>query len=130
MPAFSQKSVQLLATVDRRLYDICSDAVKIMDFTIITGHRNQAEQDADFAAGRSKLQWPNGKHNASPSLAVDIAPYPVDWNDLPRFYLLAGIILACAAARGVKVRWGGNWAGDFDLKNNKFQDIGHFEIAE
>ena len=129
MPSFGQKSVELLSGCDRRLYDICSDAIKIMDFTIITGHRNQAEQDADFAAGRSKLKWPDGKHNATPSWAVDIAPYPVDWQDLSRFYVLAGIMLACAAARGVKLRWGGNWNGDFDLKNNKFQDIGHFEIV-
>lgn len=130
MPSFGQKSVDLLSGCDRRLYDVCSDAIKIMDFTIITGHRNQAEQDADFAAGRSKLKWPDGKHNATPSMAVDIAPYPVDWNDSSRFYVLAGIMLACAAARGVKLRWGGDWDSDFDLKENKFQDIGHFEIVE
>lgn len=130
MPTFSQKSLDILATVDRRLYDIVTDSIKIMDFTVITGHRDQAEQDADFAAGRSKLQWPDGKHNASPSLAVDLAPYPVDWTDLSRFYVLAGIMLSCAAARNVKIRWGGNWDGSFNLKANKFQDIGHFEIVE
>lgn len=130
MPSFSQQSLDKLATVDRRLYDIVADAIKIMDFTVITGHRDQAEQDADFAAGRSKLKYPDGKHNASPSLAIDIAPFPVDWSDLSRFYVLAGIMLGCAAARGIKIRWGGNWNGDFNLKGNKFQDIGHFEIVE
>lgn len=130
MPVFSKQSLDKLATVDRRLYDIATDAIKIMDFTIITGHRDQAEQDADYAAGRSKLKWPDGKHNASPSKAYDLAPFPVNWKDLSRFYVLAGIILACAASRGVKIRWGGNWNGDFDLVNNKFQDIGHFELVE
>lgn len=130
MPSFSQLSLDKLATVDRRLYDLCTDAIKIMDFTVITGHRDQAEQDADFAAGRSKLKFPNGKHNASPSLAVDLAPFPVNWKDTSRFYVLAGIMLASAANRGIKIRWGGNWNGDFDLKGNKFNDIGHYEIIE
>ena len=128
MPQLSDKSKLLLSECDVRLQGICESAIEIMDFTVITGHRGQAEQDADFAAGRSKLKWPNGKHNSSPSMAVDIAPYPLDWNDLPRFYLLAGIMQAIAHMRGIGLRWGGDWNGDFNLKDNKFQDIGHFEI--
>jgi peptidoglycan LD-endopeptidase CwlK len=128
MPSFSQQSLQLLATVDRKLYDICSDAIKIIDFTVINGFRNQEQQTEDFTVGKSKLQWPNSKHNTSPSQAIDLAPYPIDWSDLSRFYVLAGIILACAASRNIKIRWGGDWEGKFDIKNNKFNDIGHFEL--
>lgn len=132
MPSFGQKSVELLSQCDRRLYDIASDAIKIMDFTVITGHRNQAEQDADFAAGRSKLRWPDGKHNATPSLAMDLCPYRngLQWNDKEAFYLLAGIVLAIAALRGIKIRWGGDWDSDFDLHDQSFMDLGHFEIVE
>lgn len=129
MPKFSEKSKGLLNQCDIRLQEICNAAIEIMDFTVITGHREQAEQDADFAAGRSKLKWPDGKHNAFPSHAIDIAPYPVDWADLSRFYLLAGIMIGIAFTKGVKLRWGGDWDGDFDLKDNKFQDIGHFELV-
>lgn len=128
MPEFSQKSKELLATCDVRLQEICNLAIKVMDFTVITGHRNQQEQDAAFAEGQSKLKWPDGKHNKMPSRAIDIAPYPVDWNDAARFNVLAGIMLGIASLQGVNLRWGGNWSGDFDLKNNKFADIGHFEV--
>ena len=35
--------------------------------------------------GRSKLSWLESKHNCEPSRAVDIAPYPIDWDDRERF---------------------------------------------
>ena len=34
-----------------------------------------------FAEGKSQLQFPEGKHNANPSLAIDAVPYPILWND-------------------------------------------------
>jgi peptidoglycan L-alanyl-D-glutamate endopeptidase CwlK len=37
-------------------------------------------------------------------------------------------MLGIASGLGIKLRWGGNWNGDFNLKDNKFQDIGHFEV--
>lgn len=129
MPAFSEKSKQLLAGCDTRLQTICSLAIQVMDFTVITGHRSKEEQDKAVAEGNSKLPWPQGKHNSMPSMAVDIAPYPIDWNDSARFYVLAGIMLGIAATRGIKLRWGGDWDSDFNLKENKFDDIGHFEIV-
>jgi peptidoglycan L-alanyl-D-glutamate endopeptidase CwlK len=68
------------------------------------------------------------KHNSKPSLAVDIAPYPIDWADDERFYFLAGIIKAASHQVGVKVRWGGDWDSDDDFHDQTFMDLGHFEI--
>ena len=130
MPQFSNKSKELLSTCDEKIQEICSLAIEIMDFTIITGYRGQAQQDEDFTAGRSKLKWPNGKHNSMPSRAVDIAPYPIDWNDTARFYVLAGIMLSIAHSRAIALRWGGDWNGDFNLKDNIFKDVGHFELLD
>lgn len=128
MSKLSNKSKLLLAECDARLQIICNAAIEVMDFAIITGHRDEESQNKAFAQGNSKLKYPGSKHNAKPSLAVDIAPYPIDWNDSSRFILLAGIMLGIAQIQGIKLRWGGNWNNDFNIKGNKFSDLGHFEI--
>ncbi len=62
-------------------------------------------------------------------MAVDIAPYPIDWKDHKRFYYLAGIVKGVASQMGIKVRWGGDWDSDNDLNDQSFMDLGHFEIV-
>lgn len=128
MPKFSQKSESLLNGCDIRLQKICNLAIELMDFTIITGYRDEIAQNKAFNEGRSKLLYPYSKHNTNPSQAVDIAPYPVDWNDNARFILLAGIVLGIAKMQNIKIVWGGDWNGNFNPKDNKFVDLGHFEL--
>lgn len=127
MPNFSQSSLNKLSTCDERLQLICKEVIKIFDFTILVGHRNEAEQNEAFTKGFSKLRWPNGKHNSLPSKAIDIAPYPTDWNDHVMFYLLAGLMIGTAERMGIKLRWGGMWDG-LQGGKSKFADLGHFEI--
>jgi peptidoglycan L-alanyl-D-glutamate endopeptidase CwlK len=104
------------------------ESLAIMDFTVVCGHRSEELQNKAFKEGRSKLEWPYSKHNRTPSLAVDIAPYPIDWNDKERFYFLAGVMKAMAYKHDIGIRWGGDWKGDNDFKNNSFNDLVHFEL--
>lgn len=85
MPSFSPKSEARLSTCHPDLQAVCRELIKQYDFSVLCGRRNKAEQDAAFAAGNSRLKYPQSKHNAKPSLAVDIVPYPTDWNNLARF---------------------------------------------
>ncbi len=74
-----------------------------------------------------------GQHQRKPSLAVDAVPYPInsDWNkDIEKICVFAGIVLAIAHKRGIKLRWGRDWDGDMDLNDQKFNDYCHFEIVE
>ncbi len=136
MPTLGQKSKEKLATVDPRLRAIVEEAIKVYDFTVLCGVRTKEEQQAAKDGGFSKVVWPESKHNLKPgrndkfSLAVDLAPYPIDWNDLKRFYFLAGIVMAIAAQKGVKLRWGGDFNRDYNFSNDKFVDVPHFEIDE
>ncbi len=57
-----------------------------------------------------------------PSLAVDLAPYPIDWNDLKRFHELAGRILEVAALLDIPLTWGGHW--------HSFKDYPHYELPK
>lgn len=105
-------------------------ALGIMDFAITEGHRDKARQDRMYDLGKSKVRWPNGKHNKTPSDAIDAVPYingEPSWNKL-HCCVLAGIMLACAARLDVKIRWGGNWDRDGEpVTDQDFQDLVHFE---
>ncbi|MDX9730213.1 MAG: hypothetical protein RBT63_00445 [Bdellovibrionales bacterium] len=126
---FSQRSKANLATCHEDLQRLFCEVVVKYDCTILEGHRGEAEQNAAFDRGDSKLQWPDGKHNKAPSLAVDVAPYPIDWKDLKRFAHFAGYVQATADRLGIKIRWGGDWNGDRNLTNDRFLDMVHFELV-
>jgi peptidoglycan L-alanyl-D-glutamate endopeptidase CwlK len=127
MPTFSAASLHKLATLDPRLQAMLRAAIAAgPDFTIISAKRTPTEQAALVAEGKS--QTLDSKHLATPSLAVDIAPWPVDWNDTSRFYVLAGYVLGIAQAQGIALRWGGDWDGDWEMRDQRFHDLGHFEL--
>ena len=130
MPRFGSRSKKRLATCDDRLQDLFKEVVKHFDCSVIQGHRGKADQNKAFDEGRSKLRYPHGKHNASPSKAVDVAPYPIDWSDRDRFHYFGGFVLGIASQMGLKIRWGGDWDRDTQVKDNKFDDLPHFEIRE
>lgn len=75
----------------------------IRDITVLCGYRGKVEQEDCFKRGTSKLTWPHSRHNKHPSLAVDIAPYPLDWGDREAFLVLRGFVLARAAALKLKI---------------------------
>jgi hypothetical protein len=104
------------------------NVVRYYDCSILEGHRGKADQDKAVAEGKSKTPWPRSKHNSLPSMAVDAAPYPIDWTDLKRFYHFAGFVLGMAASMGLRLRWGGDWDGDRDLNDQSSNDLPHFEI--
>lgn len=121
MPAFSPTSLHKLSTVHPDLRRVLERAIKVTDFAVLCGHRGQAEQAAAFLGGTSNAEWPNSRHNSLPSEAVDVAPYPIDWKDEKRFYLLAGVILGIAETMGVRLRWGGHF--------KSIRDLPHFELV-
>ena len=130
MPSFSEKSETHLATCDHRLQRVFQRVVGEFDCSIIEGHRNRERQKRMVDEGKSQVLWPDGKHNTFPSLAVDVCPYPVVWDDRERQTLFAGYVLATAKAMGVDLRWGGDWNRDTEVRDNSFDDLVHFEIAE
>lgn len=128
MPTFSKISKDRLATCDERLQKVFNEVVKYFDCTIVQGHRGQAEQDAAYASGKSQLKWPNGNHNKFPSKAVDVMPYPIDWTDRERMTLFAGFVMGIGISMGIDIRWGGDWNQNDQVKDNKFDDLPHFEV--
>lgn len=130
MPQFSKLSAQRLSTCDERLQRLLREAIQRVDFTVLCGHRERDEQDDAFRRGASTKRWPMSKHNRMPSVAVDIAPYPVDWKDTARFARLAGYIERIAHEQGVSIRWGGDWDQDGRTNDERLIDMPHLEIVE
>jgi peptidoglycan L-alanyl-D-glutamate endopeptidase CwlK len=104
------------------------EVVKEFDCTILCGTRSKEEQERLFLEGKSKVHFPHSKHNGSPAKAADVAPYPVDWRDIRRFYFFGGYVLAIAKQMGIDIRWGGDWDGDLQVKDQNFNDLPHFEL--
>ena len=135
MPSFGTRSESNLETCHNDLITLFYEVVKEFDCSIICGHRNQEEQEKVFAEGRSNARWGESKHNSTPSMAVDVAPYPINWANTDRFRLFAGYVLGIASqmyqvgAMDHKVRWGGDWSMDFDMEDQKFNDLPHFELV-
>ena len=142
MPKFGRKSREHLETCHADLQTLFNAVIEEIDCSVTCGYRNKKDQAVAFASGNSKAQYPHGKHNSNPSTAIDVVPYPISWNDLPRFYYFAGYVMAKAEIlRNVgeitnKIRWGGNWKGlnngKIDFSYNKLKkvldDLPHFEL--
>jgi peptidoglycan L-alanyl-D-glutamate endopeptidase CwlK len=130
---FSEASEKQMATCHpklRRVVLLLAQRVpKNMDFTVLCGHRNEADQEAAVKAGRSTKHYPDSKHNVMPSVAVDLAPYPIDWKDTARFGRLAGYLQAVADDLNIELRWGGDWDSDGRTQDERLVDMPHFELT-
>ena len=135
MPNFGSASAAQLTTLHPDLQRVLVDAIQYVDFVIVEGHRGEEAQNKAYVTGKSKLPWPKGNHNKLPSTAADCAPYPIDWSDradsIRRFCYMAGFIQASARRLGIKIRWGGDWNQNDDLRDEgSFRDWPHFELSE
>ena len=135
MPRYSKRSTDRLATCDQRLQDVFNEVIKHVDCSILEGHRSKERQNKLYDEKRTKVKYPNGRHNSNPSKAVDVTPYPVKWEDRERQTFFAGFVLGIARSMGINLRWGGNWDmykenGKWEVADNRFDDFPHFEIYE
>lgn len=125
------RSLERLNTVNPTLRAVVLKAFETMpfDITVIEGVRTTERQRQLVASGDSKTM--NSKHLARPdgkADAVDLAPYPVDWNNKTRFNVMAEHVQAAACSLGVRIRWGGDWNMNGEWKDERFYDGPHFEL--
>tara|TARA_R100001594_G_scaffold109350_1_gene144089 strand:- start:104 stop:484 length:381 start_codon:yes stop_codon:yes gene_type:complete len=124
MYRFGKRSRERLKGVRPELINVLNELIKIMDVTIIEGLRTQERQDELVAKGASKTKY--SKHIEG--RAVDLAPYPIDWEDRERFHYMGGMIRGIAKNMNVNVRWGGDWDSDGEIADNSFDDLVHVEL--
>ena len=131
--SFSTDSKVKLLTCDEKLQIIAWEAIQVVDFIVLEGHRNPEKQLELYNKGKSKVKC--GNHNYTPSRAVDIAPYPLPTNwgetnkyELARFYYLTGVWKGIAHKHNIKIRWGGDWNMNNIFTDNKWNDLVHYEL--
>lgn len=129
MPTFSSFSRQNLRSCHPSLVLVFEEVIKHFDCRVTCGHRSEEDQMKAYHESRSTKQWPESKHNRVPSMAVDVIPYPVDWEDIERFYHFAGWVKGIAQGKyDIKIRWGGDWDSDTEVHDQTFFDLPHYEV--
>jgi len=131
MYKFGRSSKRKLATVDPDLQKIANELIKLMDVTVLEGIRTEDRQKYLVETGMSKTL--NSKHLPNQeglSEALDLAPYPIDWQDRERFIYMQGMIRGIAHMKGIEIRSGIDWDGDGNIKDHTFFDGPHCELKD
>jgi len=112
------RSLHNLSGVNPDMVAVVKKAIEIteVDFTVIEGIRNINRQRELVKAGKSTTL--NSRHLTGH--AVDMVPYPVDWEDIDRFELMAEAMKEAAEELDIPIVWGGDW--------KSFYDAPHFEL--
>lgn len=121
-------------------------AKPIDDFTVLEGVRSKEQMWINWGKGRTvaqcaakgipaqyvkpgenKVTWltdplmsNHRKRDDGFGRAVDLAPFPIDWNNIPRFRVLMTLMEAAADLEDVTISAGGRW---------RKADWPHFELA-
>ena len=112
------RSLQNLSGVHPDMVAVVKKAIEIteVDFTVIEGIRNISRQRELLKAGKSTTL--NSRHITGH--AVDMVPWPVDWEDLERFEAMSEAMKTAAEELDIPIVWGGDW--------KSFYDAPHFEL--
>lgn len=127
-----------------------------LDFTVLEGVRSRDQMKVNYGKGRTAMQlvkkgisplyakpnerkvtWLNdpfaSTHAADPedglSKAVDLAPWPINWNDSARFEKLARHVIDTGKSMGVRLKWGRDWDMDGRYEEKGETDGPHFELV-
>jgi len=136
----SSRSRKNLEGIHPKLIAVVERAIEItkQDFMVIDGVRTKQEQLDLYAKGRTKpgrkVTWTlKSKHMVNEKTgyghAVDVCPYPVDWNDTKKFDMIAVAMMKAARCEGVVLRWGADWDMDENTRERGEYDSPHFELV-
>lgn len=126
---FGKTSKQNLKGVHPDLVKLAEKAISLseIDFTVIQGLRTLKQQQENVKKG---VSWTlNSKHLTG--RAIDVVPYPVDWNDLTKFAKINEAFKKASQELNIRYRWGGDWnmndSYKDEIKRGSY-DGGHFEL--
>mgnify|MGYP003607750692 FL=1 len=138
----SERSLNSLKGVNPNLVKVVERAIELteQDFLVLEGVRSKEQCYINYGKGRtaaqcsakgvptkyaqpnlSKVTWLNNplasKHVTGN--AVDLVPYPIDWNTISKFTTISKAMKQAAKELGVDLEWGGDWTK---------KDYPHFEL--
>lgn len=123
--------MERLKTCHPDIQKVFNEVIKHIDCSILQGVRTVEEQEELVRTGKSKtMDSKHLKQSDGYSHAVDVSPYPIDWNNRDRFILFAGKVLGIAKALGVDLVSGIDWDDDGDISDHTFFDAPHFQLKK
>lgn len=135
----SNASKTRLDGVHPLLVRIVERAIEIseQDFSVLEGVRSLERQLALYAQGRTVpgkiVTWTRvSRHFKSRDgygHAVDLVPYPLDWDTPAKFDAIARAMFSAAAEFNCTLRWGADWDSDGQLRERGESDSPHFELV-
>lgn len=151
----SKKSREKLDGVHPDLVKVVRRAIEIttQDFMVLEGVRTDKRQRELYGQGRTpgelviagvnptlakpeqqKVTWTlKSNHFKQPDgygHAVDLVPYPVDWNTISKFDAIADAMAKAAKELGVSLRHGADWDQDGKRRERGESDNPHFELSK
>jgi len=116
-----------LSGCDPQLVQLFTRVGERRSVQVIQGPRTVQQEVDAITTHHSALKNPmDSLHVIGPgrplSLAVDAAPWPVDWKDIPGFVNLAVVVKSCALELGIALEWGGDW--------QSFKDYSHYQLLQ
>lgn len=148
-----QRSLERLNGVHPDLASVVKRAIELttQDFSVLEGVRTDKRQRELYGQGRTaaelraagvdpklakpsmqKVTWTlksnHFKQKDGYGHAVDLVPYPLDWNALAKFDAIATAMLQAADDIGVTIRWGADWDQDGNWRERGESDNPHWEI--
>lgn len=159
MITLGTKSLSRLEGVHPNLVAVVKRAAELappeLDFTVLEGVRSREQMMINYGKGRTpaqlatkgvpakyaqpgekKVTWLNDPFNSNHRVqddgfghAVDLAPWPIDWNDSKRFEQLRDLMFLAAKERGVPIRWGRDWNNNGRYEEKGETDGPHFELV-
>lgn len=140
MPSFGEQSHDnLYSTKNDTLILLFEEVVKELDCSVISGVRMSQEQQFLFAQGRTMPGHivtncdgiiKKSNHQVDEfgiGNAVDAVPYPIDWNDIKRFYHFIGFVRGVAYKLGIEIISGSDWDSDYVLNDQDLYDLPHWQ---
>ena len=140
MYKLSNYSLNNLNGVHPSLVACVKRAIEIteQDFRVIEGVRTPQRQQELYEQGRTKpgpivtwtLKSRHMPYSDGYGHAVDLVPYPVDWNDTKKFDIIASAMFTAAKEIGIRIRWGNDWNMNGVLRESGESDAPHFELVK
>lgn len=148
------KSINNLEGVRSDLVRVVKRAIELtdQDFMVLEGVRTEQRQRELYGQGRSAAEL--SAAGVDPALskplakvvtwtlksnhfvqadgfghAVDLVPYPVDWNTLSKFDAIADAMAQASKELGVPIRHGADWDMDGKRRERGESDNPHFELV-
>ena len=130
----SDRSLNRLKDVNQKLINLLLLAIRRtpIDFGVayMGGMRTAEEQNQLFIEGYSQCDGYEKLSKHQSGEAVDIIIFVGDKvvENKEMSCVVAGVIFSCASELNIKLRWGLDWNMNGDIRDNKFNDMYHFEL--